>query len=102
MHYNYPNTVCEVIKDGIYSKWNPKLPLKHQCAFSWWCDRKTDNPVNGKSFEIAMDISKDILTNSFYKPTISYALFYHAGTVKPTWSKKQTFVTRIGEHYFYK
>lgn len=102
MHYDYPNTICGVIKDGIYSEWNPKMPRKHKCAFSWWCDRKSDVPVDGQAFELAMNISIDILTNPIYEATIDYAIFYHARSVEPRWAKRKKLVTQIGEHYFYR
>ena len=30
----YPNNVCDVVKQGLTYKWNPKIPIRHQCQFS--------------------------------------------------------------------
>ena len=34
---NFPNTVCDVVKQGRYYKGHP---VRHKCAFSYWCDGK--------------------------------------------------------------
>ena len=34
----FPNNICDVVKQGLTYKWNPKIPIKNQCQFSWYCD----------------------------------------------------------------
>mgnify|MGYP003316608280 CR=1 FL=1 len=42
--HRFPNTVCEVVKQGLTYKWKPSLPIKNRCQFSWYCDGKPDKP----------------------------------------------------------
>ena len=39
----YPNTVCDVVKQGATYKWKPDFPIKNRCQFSWYCDGKSDS-----------------------------------------------------------
>ena len=34
--YRYPDTVCEVVKEGYYYSWNPEIPIPDKCQFSFW------------------------------------------------------------------
>ena len=101
MHYNFPNTVCGVIRDGVYSSWHPDLPLKWRCSFTWWCDRKSDKPRDKEAYEVAKYIATDVLTNPDYVPEVEYALYYHAEYVNPTWASTKTFVKQLDKHLFY-
>ena len=40
--WRFPNTVCEVVTDGLRYKWNGSM-VKHKCAFSFYCDGKTES-----------------------------------------------------------
>lgn len=102
MHANYPDSICEVVRDGQYYHWNPDLPVRDRCQFSWWCDGKSDKAVDGTAFETALNISKQVLQNPAYDTVIEYALFYHADYVDPYWVDSVTFVDRIGVHSFYR
>ena len=33
--HRYPNSVCEVVTEGYYYSWNPKIPIPDQCQFSF-------------------------------------------------------------------
>jgi len=100
LHYNFPSTVCGVIKDGIYPAWNKTVPYKYRCSFTWWCDRKSDIPKDEEAYVLAMKIATDVLTNVDYVPVLSYALYYHAEYVSPGWDKKYL-VRKLGTHFFY-
>lgn len=100
-HVNYPNTICGVIKHGYYHSWNPELPIKHRCNFSWYCDGRSDDPVDSDAFEQSMFIANDILTDPHYPGMIDYAIFYHADYVEPVWAQDKELVAKIGSHYFY-
>lgn len=99
MHINYPNTICGVIKDGVYPSWNDEVPYKWRCSFTWHCDRKSDIPHEKKAFVIAEYIANDVINNPVYEPEVEYALFYHADYVDPNWD--YTLVGKIGKHLFY-
>jgi spore germination cell wall hydrolase CwlJ-like protein len=98
MHHDFPDTVCGVVKAGVYPAWAPDMPIKWRCAFTWYCDRKEDVPYDTEAFSIAQHIARDVLFNPDYEPEI-YALYYHADYVDPKWP--HTFVGKIGKHLFY-
>lgn len=101
-HADYPNTLCGVIKDGYYHSWNPDIPVRHRCQFSWWCDGKADDPVNGEAFEESLYVAQDVLTNDQYESIVDYALFYHAEYVQPKWAERFELASTIGSHRFYR
>ena len=57
----FPNTVCEVIKQGpTRESWKTKqtpeddavyYPVKNKCQFSWYCDGKGDKPKDIKTYK---------------------------------------------------
>lgn len=102
MHADYPNTVCDVVQEGYYHEWRPDLPVKHKCQFSWFCDGKSDKPLNTQAFEEAIDIAQEVLHNGDYEPRVGFSLFYHANTVNPHWASKMNHVETIGNHSFYR
>jgi len=101
MNGNFPDTICGVIKDGLHSKWNETMPRKWKCAFTWFCDRKSDIPNDEHAFEVAKFIANDVLNNPAYVPELEYALYYHAEFVDPYWRPFKIFVGKIGAHLFY-
>ena len=100
-HFNYPNTICGVVEEGQYYSWNPNILKRHGCQFSWFCDGKSDKPIDGEAFLVAEYITQDVLTNPNYEPVLDYAIYYHADYVTPKWSFVKEFVTKIGIQKFY-
>ena len=97
----YPNTVCEVVKQGLTYKWKPHLPIKNRCQFSWYCDGKSDKPRDTKAWEDAMHIANGVY-NQHLDDFVEGATHYHADYVNPSWAETKTFITRIDNHIFYK
>ena len=109
-HYT---TVCDVITEGpIRQSWRSIMddtlkdeervwyPIRDKCQFSWYCDGKSDMPMEEDAWETALIVSEDILVN---RPMVlKGAIHYHAIDVNPKWAKTKTFITRIGDHLFYK
>ena len=80
----WPDTVCEVV---------------HQPAqFSWYWDDRSDFPYEAEAFEIALALSRSILTTE-YRATD--ALYYHTLAVTPYWSTRVTPLGCYGSHVFY-
>ena len=102
----YPNTVCEVVKQGpSRPSWkdpNKRIPVKHRCQFSWYCDGKSDVPRNKKAWKKAQDYAYLVLNNRIHIDVTEGATHYHATYVKPSWAKTKTRTTRIETHIFYR
>ena len=102
----YPNTVCEVVKQGpSRPSWkdpNKRIPVKHRCQFSWFCDGKSDIPRNKKAWKKAQDYAYLVLNNRIQIDVTEGATHYHATYVKPSWAKTKTRTTRIETHIFYR
>ena len=97
----YPNTVCEVVKQGPKYK-GSDIPLRHKCQFSWFCDGKSDLPKNEKAWKKAQDYAYLVLYNRIAIDITEGATHYHATYVKPSWEKTKTRTTRIEKHIFYR
>ena len=102
----YPNTVCEVVKQGpTRTSWkdpSKRIPVKHRCQFSWYCDGKSDIPKNRKAWKKAQDYAYLVLNNRLQIDVTEGATHYHATYVKPSWAKTKTRTTRIETHIFYR
>ena len=114
----YPNTVCEVVRQGLHREsWRKDgsyHPVKHKCQFSWYCDGKSDNIsrkiVLTKEWWNSKKIAEDIL-QEFYGMKegnligiTSESTHYHANYVVPNWIHDigMKRITQIGSHIFYK
>ena len=97
----YPNTVCEVVKQGPKYK-GSDVPVRHRCQFSWYCDGKSDIPKNEKAWKKAQDYAYLVLYNRIAIDVTEGATHYHATYVKPSWAKTKTRTTRIEKHIFYR
>ncbi len=113
----YPNTVCEVIKQGpVKESWKTKKdpdlpesermfnPIKHMCQFSWWCDGKSDEPRDETGWAQAQYVAGNIMYNAKYRGITEGATHYHATYVKPKWrfDRGMNHIGRIGSHIFYR
>ena len=98
---HYPNTVCEVIRQGpTYESGHPR---KHRCQFSWFCDGKSDNPKQVIAYNNMLEFARMILSGevSFLDITDG-ALFYHADYVRPSWARTKKRTIEIEDHIFYR
>lgn len=97
----YPDTVCDVVHEAnVDANGNP---IRNQCQFSWWCDGKSDVPLNVEKWEeiqlVAHDVIQDYgLTEDF----TAGATMYHASYANPYWASSYERTVRIDTHIFYK
>ena len=91
----YPNTICEVVHDG-YRKG------RRDCQFSWYCDGKSDVPLNQDLWLEAQTIAWGIVKWDKYRGITEGATHYHATYVNPQWASQLQMVGRIGAHIFYR
>jgi spore germination cell wall hydrolase CwlJ-like protein len=96
----YPNTICEVVKDGY-------VKGKRNCQFSWYCDGKPDNPKDEEAWSRAQSVAWGIVMLDKYRGISEGSTHYHAHYVNPHWNRstkhfKITRMGRIGDHIFYR
>ena len=103
----FPNTICEVVQEGpTRPSWKDpkvKIPIKHRCQFSWFCDGKSDKPKSKTTYNKMLSLADSILSNElpFYDITDG-ATHYHADYVMPSWAKTKRRTVEIQDHIFYK
>lgn len=96
----YPNTVCEVVKQGVQ---NADGSMKrNKCQFSWYCDGKHDRPQDEDLWMNAQLIAFQMLENDKFRGITEGATHYHATYVNPRWASTLQQVGRIGAHIFYR
>lgn len=101
----FPNTVCEVVYQGIHTKHG--FPKRNRCQFSWYCDGASDEVRNLVAFNSTQKIANlAIISYSNMKAQgLDYtegAIYYHTHEIKPRWSNSYPKVGRIGDHIFYR
>ena len=94
----YPNTICEVVKQA--KTWK-NFPIKNQCQFSWFCDGKSDKPKDKKSWVWSQQIAR-LVVSGLLEDVTGGATHYHAHYVSPKWRTTKTFTVKIGSHLYYK
>ncbi|MBU2640826.1 MAG: cell wall hydrolase [Gammaproteobacteria bacterium] len=91
-HEGFPNKICDVVRQGHE---------QGACQFSWWCDGRSDDVEEDKSYAIAKEISRKALNRQLTDRT-SGALYFHQRKINPSWSAEYIRTVEIGEHVFYK
>ncbi len=90
---NFPNSVCKVISEGS--------TRRNACQFSYNCDGKLEIIIEKDIYKRILKLSRLLLEPSARVLTDG-ATFYHAKIVSPSWAKKFTKTSEIGQHVFYK
>lgn len=106
-HSNYPDTICEVVKQAIVSKWHLKntgkiVPIRNKCQFSWYCDGRSDKIKNKEAYNKALEIAGYVLMLYPTSDITDGSTHYHANYVNPKWNRSLKKVVSIEEHIFYK
>lgn len=89
----FPNSICAVVHQG----WE----RGRMCQFSWYCDGRTDLPHDDAAWEAAVGHALNAVDGESSDPT-NGALFFHALSVQPGWTKHVRHTKRIGQHDFYR
>ena len=93
----FPNTICEVVKQGKYYN---NQPIKYKCQFSWWCDGKSDKVTDQQEWEKAVNLAQKVLLEDIPDVTEN-ALYYHTIDVSPYWAPHYQKIATIENHIFY-
>ena len=96
----YPNTICEVVKQGV--KHAGGQMVRNKCQFSWYCDGKSDWPVDMDAWVEAQQIAYNMMIHSDARGITEGSTHYHATYVSPEWARDFALVGRIGAHIFYR
>ena len=99
----FPDTVCEVVKQGQTYKWNPEVMVRNRCQFSWYCDGLSDKvpEYDKKAWEQARGIAYGVFKGDI-DPLLEGATHYHATWVSPKWRHELTYIGQAGDHLFYR
>jgi len=102
-HPSYPDNVCDVIYQAqMKENWKGNLvPVRHKCQFSWYCDGKSDEPVDSATWLFSLATANRVLSGDFADFTEG-ATHYHADTVYPYWADSLNQTVIINNHLFYK
>ena len=103
----YPNTVCEVVRQGPHREsWRKDgtfHPVRHKCQFSWYCDGKSDRIYDLETFDNILMLAEAIVLGQIQVLDITEgATHYHADYVEPAWAKTKTKTIEIEDHIFYR
>ena len=93
---NFPHTICEVVHE---SHWDPSR-RRFVADFSW-TEFGMLAPPDGPAWHQAMAVASSVY-DDLHEPVVPGALFYHATSVRPGWSRHRTAVATIGNHIFYR
>lgn len=92
---NFPHTVCEVVHE---TRWDPNR-RRFVADFSW-TELGALSPQDGPAWKQAMVVATATY-DDLHTSVVPGALFYHATSVRPGWSKTRTVIATIGNHTFY-
>ena len=89
---DFPNSICSVVKQTA----------SDGCAFSWYCDGKSDTMYDKVSEDRAGRIAWLMMQPGEPRPLTSGATYFHSRAVKPGWSREVIETAAIGGHLFYR
>ena len=83
-HPNYPTTVCGVIYQAKWkTNWKGnEVPIRNKCQFSWFCDGKSDDPVDSPTWISSLNIARNVVQGA-YGDITEGATHYHSVYVNP-------------------
>lgn len=102
-HPSYPDNICDVVYQAkLRVNWkNEFVPIKNKCQFSWFCDGKSDDPVDSQTWLLSMHIARDVVQQK-YGDITEGSTHYHSDKVNPYWSGSLNQTVIINNHIFYK
>ena len=93
---NFPRTICAVVHQA---RWDPGR--QRLVADFSWTERGALYPEEGPAWKQALAVASAVY-DDLHPPLVPDALFYHALSVRPEWSRNRRAVARIGNHLFYR
>jgi len=98
----FPNTVCEVVTEGL--RHGSGEMKRHKCQFSFYCDGKPEQISEQIAYRKAELIAYSALDTYAQYDITDGATHYHADYVAPAWATADRFTktTCIDKHCFYR
>lgn len=95
-HTNFPNTVCEVVKQKSVRKG------RAVCQFSWFCTSKSKHrlPVNSKNYQESLLAARQVFVDGLEVHGLKNALYFCTTHLHP--GKDKIKVAKVGNHNFYR
>ena len=72
------------------------------CQFSWFCDGKSDEPKDSKTWEECLLIAQSFIKEPNAIDITEGAMWYHADYILPYWAEHLNETVYINNHIFYK
>ena len=88
----YPDSVCDVVRQGAEGS---------GCQFSYMCDGLKEHIANRRAYERIGKIAWLMLAGK-PRTLTDEALYFHATSVRPSWSHVFVRTAQIGRHVFYR
>jgi len=87
----FPETICEVVHEA----------RTRSCQFSFMCDGKAETVTDDAAWTVAAKIARAMIDGAPRSLT-GGATYFHAGFVRPFWSRTFAKTAEIGGHLFYR
>tara|TARA_R100000995_G_scaffold81520_2_gene54408 strand:- start:352 stop:789 length:438 start_codon:yes stop_codon:yes gene_type:complete len=100
--YRFPNTVCEVVTDGLRYSWDSSKIVRDKCAFSFYCDGKPEHIADKQAYGWAESIAWVVINEQITIDVTDGSTHYHANYVQPYWANAFTNTVCIDTHCFYR
>ena len=100
---HYPDDICGVVYQAKWGKnWRGTVvPIRNMCQFSWFCDGKSDEPVDSATWMLSLSVASSVIWNS-YGDITEGSTHYHNDSVHPYWADSLMQTVIINNHIFYK
>jgi len=102
-HSAYPKDICGVVYQAKWKEnWKGNMyPVRNMCQFSWFCDGKSDEPLDTDTFYESYIVAQDVIMGK-YPDITEGATHYHNLWVEPYWAETLNETVQITDHIFYK
>ena len=102
-HSAYPKDICGVVYQAKWKEnWKGDMyPVRNMCQFSWFCDGKSDEPLDTDTFYESYIVAQDVIMGK-YPDITEGATHYHNLWVEPYWADTLNETVQITHHIFYK
>jgi spore germination cell wall hydrolase CwlJ-like protein len=88
------------VKNGYWGKSICKV-VHSKAQFSWTLKKKRKAP-KGELWRESQAVARNVLAKGIRVQSLQHSLMYHADYVKPKWADRTQYITKVGQHIFYR